>query len=263
MFKSFAAATTAIVATVIAASPAAAQTNLIRNGNFETTTFAANSGSRQFTTEVTGWTNEQTSGYTKWGYNFLIRPDTADTTGFTSLLNNQDKIYGPNGGVNSANYSNNGFTGRSLSGGNFLLLDGDTNFHGKVSQALSNLTIGQVYALSFDWAAASWFTTADTTTERFDVTFGNQTKSTETLTLPAKGFSGWRSTTLHFTVGAANQTLSFLAQGTPNGLPPSLLLDNVSMAAVPESSTWAMMLVGFGAAGMAMRTRRRRVAIAA
>ena len=33
-------------------------------------------------------------------------------------------------------------------------------------------------------------------------------------------------------------------------------------AAVPESETWAMMLVGFGAMGVAMRRRRRTLVLA-
>jgi len=34
-------------------------------------------------------------------------------------------------------------------------------------------------------------------------------------------------------------------------------ISNVTTAAVPEGATWAMMLVGFGAAGFALRSRRR------
>ena len=40
----------------------------------------------------------------------------------------------------------------------------------------------------------------------------------------------------------------------------SLEVDNVVFA-VPESSTWAMMLLGFGLAGMAIRSRRRRTRV--
>jgi hypothetical protein len=38
---------------------------------------------------------------------------------------------------------------------------------------------------------------------------------------------------------------------------------DVGVAAVPEPATWAMMLVGFGGLGAAMRTRRRRASVAA
>lgn len=39
-----------------------------------------------------------------------------------------------------------------------------------------------------------------------------------------------------------------------------LLLDNVSIAAVPEPTTWAMMILGFGSAGAILRRRRTATA---
>ena len=231
-------------------SNAIAAPNLVTNGGFETTTVQ---NSQQFAgNQVAGWTNAQTNGYTGYGYNFLIKPNTADTTGYTSFGGNLDKLYGPNGGVNSANYSANGFTGTSPSGGNFILADGDTSFHGAISQTINGLVAGNTYTVSFDWAGASWFTTPGNTTERFDVSLGGLTQATNTVVLGPKGFSGWQTTSMNFVAGGTSQTLSFLAQGTPNGLPPSLLLDNVSLtAAVPEPATWGMMIVGFGAVGAA------------
>lgn len=257
------------VAAIVAMPASAASLNLIANGGFETTTVAS---SRQFQgNEVSGWSNEAKPGqYTGMGYNFLIRPGTADTTGFTSLGGNLDYLYGPggkqqNGGNaqwNGNNFSANGLTVTSPSGGNYLLADGDTGFHGTISQTVNGLTIGQLYALTFEWAGASWGTTPGNTTERFDVTFGGLTKSTETVTLTPKGFSGWRTASMNFIAGSTSQTLGFLAQGTPNGLPPSLLLDNVSLTAVvPEPATWAMMLVGFAMVGASARYRRRNIKV--
>jgi hypothetical protein len=40
-------------------------------------------------------------------------------------------------------------------------------------------------------------------------------------------------------------------------------LDNISVAGVPEPATWAMMLVGFGGLGLAVRSRRKQGAVAA
>jgi hypothetical protein len=66
----------------------------------------------------------------------------------------------------------------------------------------------------------------------------------------------WDEPHLHLT--EANETLSFLAIGTcltpgnscspsdPGAL-PFALLDSVTLTAVPELSTWAMILVGFAA----------------
>ena len=64
--------------------------------------------------------------------------------------------------------------------------------------------------------------------------------------------------TFDFTAGATSEMLSFLAVGTPaNNLPPFALLDGVTLTAVPEPSTWAMMLVGFSGLGYAAYRRRR------
>ncbi len=245
----------AAAAAVAFSAPASASTNLVMNGGFETTTLGS---SAQFKdNQVAGWTNAKTNGWTGYGYNFLVKSGTADTSGFTSLGGNQDKLYGPNG---TNNYANNALTASSPSGGNYMLMDADTNFHGAVSQVINGLTIGQVYTLTFEWAGASWFTTPSTTTHAFDVTFGGVTQSTDTLTVAPQGFSGWQKASMNFTATGAQQTLSFLSQGTPNGLPPTNLLDNVSLtAAVPEPATWAMMMVGFAMVGAASRYRRRSV----
>ena len=44
--------------------------------------------------------------------------------------------------------------------------------------------------------------------------------------------------------------------------PPVALLSNVSLAAVPEPVTWALMLAGFGGLGAAVRARRKIAASA-
>jgi hypothetical protein len=61
-------------------------------------------------------------------------------------------------------------------------------------------------------------------------------------------------------VGTGSDTLSFTSiLDAQNG---SVFLDGVSIAAVPEASTWAMMILGFGLAGAAIRRRRRKLAFA-
>lgn len=237
-----------------AASEVSAQ-NLVKNGNFETTTLTTSS---QFKgNDVANWSNATTAGYTGYGYNFLVKSGTADTTGFTSLGGNVERLYGPNAGTSAANYAANGFTGVSPTGGNFLLSDADTGFHGAISQAITGLVAGNTYTLTFDWAAASWAPFNGVTTEHWDVSLGGVTKSTETVELAPKGFSGWKTASIDFVAGGANQTLSFLAQGTPIGQPPTLLLDNVSLtAAVPEPGTWMTMLLGFAVVGGAVRRRK-------
>ena len=72
----------------------------------------------------------------------------------------------------------------------------------------------------------------------------------------------------------ADWTASYTATGADAGGPISIVLtsggaqsdwDNVRLTsgAVPEPATWAMMLVGFGGLGAAMRSRRKQAAAAA
>jgi hypothetical protein len=71
------------------------------------------------------------------------------------------------------------------------------------------------------------------------------------------------SQSLTFTATGPTEVLSFFANGGPSGVPPFALLDGVSMMAVPEPSTWAMMLIGFGGLGVdAFRSRRKAAAAA-
>jgi len=56
-----------------------------------------------------------------------------------------------------------------------------------------------------------------------------------------------------------------ISSGTHPSIPISAggSLTASAIAGVPEPATWAMMLLGFGALGIALRTRRGRVALAA
>ncbi|MDB5585019.1 MAG: hypothetical protein JWR80_10195 [Bradyrhizobium sp.] len=44
---------------------------------------------------------------------------------------------------------------------------------------------------------------------------------------------------------------------TPGAVASDAFFRNLSVSAVPESSTWAMMLAGFGVIGFGLRRRRR------
>jgi len=82
------------------------------------------------------------------------------------------------------------------------------------------------------------------------------------LFTPSETFTGWKNGHFQFQATSTSQTLSFLSVGTPFGLPPIAVLDGVSLTAVPEPTTWAMMLLGFGGIG-AMIRRRRQTLVAA
>ena len=38
---------------------------------------------------------------------------------------------------------------------------------------------------------------------------------------------------------------------------PSSFIDNISLAAVPEPASWALMMIGVGALGASLRSRRK------
>jgi hypothetical protein len=129
----------------------------------------------------------------------------------------------------------------------------------ELSQLLSTVP-GQSYTLSFDLAA-----TQPTVDNEFHVVFGSQTvfsavtgDLTTTLT----------PVTLTVTATGASTPLEFFGRNTP----ATTTLAEVSVMAagpavpgvpaVPEPSTWAMMLLGFLGLGFAFRQSRRKVLFA-
>jgi hypothetical protein len=75
---------------------------------------------------------------------------------------------------------------------------------------------------------------------------------TSFLLASSSGFAGFDISDVSLTGGL----LSIDLRGTNNTQGGQIALQLSSAAAVPEPSTWAMLLLGFGAAGFAMRRRR-------
>lgn len=218
---------------------------LVTNGSFETTTQTPTAS--QFTTGVTGWSTT--------GYNFLYTPGSADTTGsFSTQFNVQLKLWGPNDG------SANGLPATSPNGGNYVAADGAFET-GPISQTVSGLTPSSVYALTFYYGGAQQTGFDSPTTEQWKVSLGGDTQSTPVLSNVGHGFTGWLSETFDFTASASSELLSFLAVGTPDGQPPFVLLDGVSLKSltpvtVPEPAS--LSLLASGIALMATRFVRFR-----
>ena len=150
----------------------------------------------------------------------------------------------------------------SADGGSYLgVQDLDTflprvNVQG-VTQTLSGLTVGDTYSLSF-WSMSNHDGVG---MQDWTVTFGAQTE-TSAQTTPTAGDTGtWTQSVMGFTATSTSQSLTFLATYLPGSVPEMLNLDGVvlkDVTAVPEPSSWAMLLAALGGALAVARLRRSR-----
>lgn len=183
---------------------------------------------------VTDWTNGdyKTTPTVVLGYNFLYStPTQATVTGAPIKLYPGTVTGSP--AVLTA----------SPAGGGFLADDGAYE-QAAVTQPITGLTVGQTYVLTFYWAGAQQTGYSGNTTDNWTATLGSQSDTTGTISLLSNAFSGWQSASFAYTPTATNETLSFLAAGTPNGEPPFALLSGVSLYATPEPSSVVAMLIG-------------------
>ena len=130
--------------------------------------------------------------------------------------------------------------------GNYLDLDGSSRNAGKITTLTSfALNPGFTYLLSFDLGGSK---RGDSNS--VNVALGN---FSETFTLASS--AGWQNITRSITVqGDMSSRLSFDHAGGDN---MGLILDNVSVTAVPEPETYALMLAGLGLMGFMVRRRVR------
>lgn len=133
--------------------------------------------------------------------------------------------------------------------GNYVDLDGSTAGDNPAGQITTNMIFGPgAYSLSFDLGGS---TRGDTNTVL--VQLGDFSSM---LTLA----SAVPLTTFSFTFNtAASGALSFANLGRSDSF--GLILDNVevSSSAVPEPSSWGMLILGFAITGLALRRRRIRL----
>jgi hypothetical protein len=121
------------------------------------------------------------------------------------------------------------------------------------------LTAGKTYTLTF-WLSGN--PDGPPATKSLDVSIGSVAGDNFTYTTGANTHSNMMYTleSLTFVAGSSN-TLSFASQDTASPYGPDI--GGVSIAGIPEASTWAMMLLGFAGLGYAgyRTTREPRTAV--
>ena len=127
------------------------------------------------------------------------------------------------------------------------------NAAGLLSQTFDTV-IGRTYRVNFDlWAnddGGTFPRLAFVNVGAGDLTFSSNGGGT-------KAAPNWVTQTFSFVASATSTTLSFRADSISANTFFGPALDNVSVSAIPEPATWALMLGGFGLVGGAMRSRRR------
>lgn len=127
---------------------------------------------------------------------------------------------------------------------------------GSISQMLAT-TIGQDYKVFFDLAGNP--DGGPPVVKQVDVAINGASLQGFTFDVTGKsnGNMGWAGQSYRFTATSTTSVLSFTSNAMTASGPA---LDNISIAGVPESSVWAMLIVGFGLVGAAQRRRGSAVA---
>jgi len=233
----------------LAAPKAAADPlNLVQNGGFDTAAGfnPATTGSAATSSNLPGWQFSSClydcQGSSKL-FSFVLQPNYTTAGIYDAEDGHYTTFYGGGPGV-------------SPDGGNAYTADGGHEI-GIMDQVINGLTVGQTYQLSFYQASMEQAGYPGSFTGNWSVGFGNQVQSSQQISNASGSYTNWTEQTMDFTATSVSQALLFMATAT-NSYPPFLLLDGVSLTAVPEPASIA--LVGVGVLGLLALRRRRQTA---
>lgn len=144
------------------------------------------------------------------------------------------------------------------SDGDGYSVDMDGNTQGSIAQLITTV-IGQRYNFTFD---ISGNPDAGQGTDNLAVFANAQLSPVATYSVgPANNRSNmlWSPRVYSFTATSTMTQIGFQSLNTDSCC-FGAAIDNVSVTAVPEPGTWALMIVGFGGAGVLLRRRRQMIA---
>lgn len=178
----------------------------------------------------------------------------ADPGSFTTLGAGSTTIAGWTVGAGGIDYI--GTYWQAADGNRSLDLNG--NFPGSISQTF-DVVSGQTYKVTFYLAGNTdggpdikTLTTTSTDATILFSSFNTAGRSHPDM--------GWTPISFEFTASGLTETLTFLST-TVDGNAFGPALDNVTVAAVPEPSTWAMMILGFLGVGFLAYRRKDESAL--
>ncbi len=151
------------------------------------------------------------------------------------------------GGAAGIEVQTNNVAGRAFSGRNLVELDSTRNSSMWVDLPRGHYTVSYWYSPRPDVDAASNAITLSSGSRLLDMVTGQGGRQTL-----------WQQRKLAFR--STGDRLTFAADGRSDSRGGYLDDISISLGAVPEPSTWVMLIIGFGLVGVAARRRQRAVA---